>query len=140
MPPELLDALPLDERAPRWQDELSPGSPHRLWIAESDREALGFASWASASDPDVLSGTASLDALYVEQEAAGTGVALSLMQQVLREMRTERYEWAVLWVFEANERGRRFYERHSWVTDGAQKIVNQCRTDLRAVRYSLRVP
>lgn len=139
MSPELLDALPLDEREPRWREALSPGSPHRLWIAESDRAALGFASWGRATDGDALDGTASLDALYV-QEAAGTGVALSLMRQVLREMRTERYAWTVLWVFEANERGRRFYERHGWVADGASRVVHQCRTDLGALRYALRVP
>ena len=85
---------------------------HRAWFAlvVADQEVwvwddggvLGFA----ALDDSTLS------YLYVEPEAIGTGIGSALYRHVLA-----RRPDLTFWVFQQNERARRFYKRH-----GAQAI------------------
>jgi GNAT superfamily N-acetyltransferase len=55
-----------------------------------------------------------LEALYVVPDAWGAGVADELYAQVARVAGRP----ATLWVLEANERGRRFWERRGWRPTG----------------------
>lgn len=55
-----------------------------------------------------------LEALYVVPEAWGSGVADELYAEAARVAGRP----ATLWVLEANERGRRFWERRGWRPTG----------------------
>lgn len=55
-----------------------------------------------------------IEALYVVPEAWGTGVADALYARVAEVAGVP----ATLWVLEANERGRRFWERRGWRPTG----------------------
>jgi GNAT superfamily N-acetyltransferase len=78
-------------------------------FVHDDGTILGFA----ALDGDVLSH------LYVVPEAFGHGVGSALFAEMMRR----RPEGFTFWVFQANERARRFYEARGCVavrfTDGA---------------------
>jgi putative acetyltransferase len=80
-----------------------------VWVWEEDGRILGFA----ALDGDEV------PALYVEPDAQGRGVGSALFER-LTERRPRGFRF---WVFQRNERARRFYERHGAVvielTDGA---------------------
>ncbi len=140
MPDDALAELTPERCEPRWREALSVGSTQRVWIAEREGRGLGFAAWGPPRDPDLCQRTAELLALYLEQDAARTGVARRLLDEALCEMRGHLYERAVLWVLEANHRARRFYERSGWEDDGARKVVHRCGTDLESVRYSTVIP
>lgn len=140
MPEEALARMTGAEREPRWREALSPGSTQRVWVAEREARALGFLAWGPARDAGLDTHTAELNSLYLEQEAAGAGLAPRLMDEALREMRLARYGRAVLWVLDNNGRARRFYERTGWQADGARKTISLWGPDLHAVRYAIAVP
>ena len=118
-----------------WRAALSPGDPHRVWVAERGESLLGFAAWGSARDADAGPGLAEVYAIYLEQAAAGTGIAETLMARALGEMGSQGFGEATLWVLAENPRARRFYERGGWRLDGATKTVDLLGSVLEAVRY-----
>ena len=63
-------------------------------------------------------GAAEVHAIYLLEEVQGTGVGRALLERVTEAMRANGYRHAVLWVFEANDRARRFYEAAGWSPDG----------------------
>lgn len=138
--PEALAALRPERREPGWRAALSPGDPHRVWVAERGEALLGFAAWGPARDADARPALAELYAIYLEQAAAGTGIAEALMASALGEMASQGFDEATLWVLGQNPRARRFYERGGWRLDGAAKTVNLLGSVLEAVRYRRVVP
>jgi GNAT superfamily N-acetyltransferase len=80
-----------------------------VWVADAGDGPLGFAALAG----DVLMH------LYVDPAAQGRGVGAALLERV-RERRPTGFTF---WVFQANERARRFYETHGCrvvrLTDGS---------------------
>lgn len=140
MPNDALAGLTPEEQEPAWRLALSPISTSRVWIAERGGRGVGFAAWGPPRDADVHHLTAELYALYLEQVAAGTGIAHLLARAALREMREHGYERAVLWVLEANPRARRFYERSGWADDGMSKVITRCGVELKSLRYAIQLP
>lgn len=55
--------------------------------------------------------------IYVRTSEYGSGLADQLLEAVLPERAP-----AELWVFEANDRARRFYSRHGFKPDGARHV------------------
>ena len=80
-----------------------------VWVDEEEGRLLGFL---------VLAGD-ELDALYVEPDAHGRGVGSALLERA-QQLRPEGFEF---WVFQRNERARRFYEARGCrlvrLTDGS---------------------
>jgi len=54
----------------------------------------------------------------------GKGYGSAMMLYVLDMLRREQYISVILWVFEANTRARRFYEKHGFSLTEHKKIVN----------------
>jgi GNAT superfamily N-acetyltransferase len=62
--------------------------------------------------------TGELYALYVHPDAWGDGHGSVLHEAAVKHLAANGFGSAVLWVLAGNRRGRRFYERHGWRTDG----------------------
>jgi GNAT superfamily N-acetyltransferase len=103
--------FPTDAVRRRWREFTCAGGWVR--IAEADGRAAGFV----AVEPPWL------EALYVRPEAWGSGVAAALHDAALAELAAAGVRRATLWVLEANERARRFYERRGWRPDGSTRVV-----------------
>jgi ribosomal protein S18 acetylase RimI-like enzyme len=103
-----LPELHTDEETHAWmRDVVLPGS--EVYIAEADGRSVGF----------VALGAEVLEHLYVSPAFQGRGVGSALLA-CAKELRPAGFR---LWVFQRNERARRFYERHGLrlveLTDGA---------------------
>ena len=87
----------------------SMAAEREVWVWEEDGRILGFAALHGDQVP----------ALYVEPDARGRGIGSALFEH-LTERRPDGFRF---WVFQRNERARRFYERHGAVvielTDGS---------------------
>ena len=52
------------------------------------------------------------------------GYGSAMMEYVLAQFRQANYESVILWVFEANTRARRFYEKHCFEQTEQKKLAN----------------
>jgi L-amino acid N-acyltransferase YncA len=135
---DMLDSMSVKQSTAEWRGRIiSLDSQSGLWVTPGEGDVVGFANFGLARDVDATSSTVELMALYVEPTAWSSGAGAALMFRVLHEMRNLAFDEATLWVLIENERGRRFYERQGWVSDGD---VQQTRLDdliLGEVRYRI---
>jgi ribosomal protein S18 acetylase RimI-like enzyme len=86
-----------------------------LWVVDEEGRLVGFAG-VSGSE---------LTHLYIDPSAQDRGLGSALLDHV-KSLCPERLE---LWVFQANEGARRFYERHGFElirrTDGAGNMERE---------------
>ena len=52
------------------------------------------------------------------------GYGSAMMEYVLAQLQQAHYESAILWVFDANTRARKFYEKHGFELTGQTKAYN----------------
>ena len=117
VPDGYLDRLSVEEREARWREALVGGSQCVL-VAEGGDGVIGFASFGPSRDADAGADVGEIPAIYVEPSAIGTRVGRALFEAATSALREAGYRRATLWVLEANERARRFYERAGWAWDG----------------------
>jgi GNAT superfamily N-acetyltransferase len=77
-------------------------------------------------------------AIYVREAVAGTGVGRAMFAAAEQALGTLGFDTGVLWVLEANERARRFYEAAGWRADGARATESFEALELPVVRYASR--
>lgn len=115
----------------RWKWERDT---HRLTVADQDGEVVGFTYVGPSETP----GAVELYGIHVDPEHVGTGLGRQLMINALAQL-TELGgggDRAVLWVLEANEVARRFYDRGGWTPDGATRTEPVNGEPVAQLRYS----
>ena len=117
---QLAGAGDVAARTERWREILAGRHGEtRTFVALADDGAVqGFVTVGPSRDDDARPGDAELYAIYVEPKLIGAGIGRALLAHGERELARE-HRGATLWVFEANEVARRFYERHGWRVDDA---------------------
>jgi GNAT superfamily N-acetyltransferase len=113
--------------AERWKWERDT---HRLTVAADGGTLAGF-SYLGPSEQD---GVAELCAIHAAPTYVGTGVGRALMVDALPAL-ARLGDRAVLWVLEANDRARRFYERGGWVPDGTRRTESIGGEPVAQLRY-----
>lgn len=58
------------------------------------------------------------------QDNWAKGYGSAMMHHVLAELQQQGYDSVILWVFEANTRARRFYEKHGFSLTEEKKLIN----------------
>jgi GNAT superfamily N-acetyltransferase len=117
LPEDVLRGLSVDVRAQQWTRTIPEG---HVLVAERHGEVIGFASVGPTRDADAPPHTGEVQAIYVTEAAAGRGAGRELFEAAQDLLRANGFERATLWVLEANQRGREFYERAGWSWDGAR--------------------
>ena len=124
VPAEILDALDIDARAERLRPQLptDPPAHHQVALDSDTQQILGFVRvGAYRTEPDAAAtepGVGEVYAIYLHPDHWGSGVGRALLSTALAELRAAGYIEARLWVFAANDRARRFYERAGFAVDG----------------------
>ncbi len=122
VPQRILDELKYEEREELWSRALSPGSRSFVYVAEKEREVVGFASGGPAR-PDAPNHAGELYAIYLLQEHQGRGIGRRLFEAVVRELARRGLYSMAIWVLTDNPAcgfyeamgGRRVYERQEEV-------------------------
>jgi GNAT superfamily N-acetyltransferase len=138
LPDDYLDRLAeqVERREQMWRHVIGERQADQpLWVAERDGRVVGLCNTAPARDQPADTGE--LLAIYLDPDVVGTGVGAALMRQALSDMRARGRRAAVLWVLEANDRARRFYERFGWQADGAVKEELVWGTPVRELCYRI---
>lgn len=138
MPDEFLDGLDAEKRTNMWC-ELTQNPDKMVFVAEDkEGDIVGFSALGPSRDPDTKSNTAEISAIYVHPEKWKKGVGRALLSASLDEVRKREFDQVTLWVLEANQRARLFYESFGFTPDGAMKDDDQWKSfAVREVRYRL---
>jgi len=135
VPAEYLDALDVGTRTGDWRRWLTAGPADDVatWVATAGADIIGFATVGPARDDDARRDEREIYSIYMEPDSWGSGVARELMRTVVEESGARTP--LSLWVLADNERARRFYRRHGFTPDGAEKPREIGGTALVEVRY-----
>ena len=96
-------------------------------VAEApDGSIVGFIRFGE--DPEG-SENGYVHSLYVHPRAGGRGTGRRLLEHALAALEAAGHPTVTLWVFEANERARRFYAAAGFVPDGGHRIELEWRAN-----------
>jgi RimJ/RimL family protein N-acetyltransferase len=111
-----LDKNSLPALQAHWVEQMQKaeiGKAH-VWVIEEDGDVYGVATMGKA--PQAV-GAAEIGHFYLDPELWGQGHGQKLLAAVIEQARLSGYKRLNLWVFEGNERGRRFYELAGFAQD-----------------------
>jgi GNAT superfamily N-acetyltransferase len=122
-PDEFLDAQQVDDaRVEQHERRLTaPSSGEVLLVAAAHGELVGMAHLGPSRDAD-LPDAVELYALYVDLTRRYGGIGTALMTTGFARF---PQPLQTLWTLTGNAAGRRFYERHGFSHDGAEKVLDQ---------------
>lgn len=145
MPQDFLDSITAERRTAYWRRLLDAERADREWIGvvETEQGVAGFSHTglpvihddegaAAAVGPEA----GELYAINVAPDQWGVGAGSALMAATLDALTDAGFKRAVLWVLPANDRARRFYEKHGWAADGAERRITMGTATIPEVRYA----
>jgi GNAT superfamily N-acetyltransferase len=140
MPDDLLDNLSVAEWAEKRREWIvRPMRPGQyVFVAELEGEVVAFAAFGPTRDHEDDAGCPSageIYAIYAHPDRWGAGAGRALLEVALETLRKDGHGEVSLWVLDANERARRFYERAGFVLDGGEKTELFGGRPLRELRY-----
>lgn len=126
LPPSVLDALRGSAAVERWRLAAAepPSSRHRLLVAESGGDVVGFAAVGPAGDPDLDDRTdAELLAIGVLPGRSGEGHGSRLVNASVDHLRSDGFTTAYVWLT-GTDPLRAFLEGAGWADDGARRTLD----------------
>jgi ribosomal protein S18 acetylase RimI-like enzyme len=122
LPPATARRMTAEHSWRTWRSLIEAG-PGRGVVLVAQDDGSGQVAGVAAAGPSRQPGDdeAELYALYVEPDAWGTGHGAALDAAAREHLCEQGFATATLWVLEANERARRFYERRGWQADGERR-------------------
>jgi L-amino acid N-acyltransferase YncA len=125
LPGAFLTRLSVDSREAMWLAWFDSHEERAtLLVAVEDGVVVGFAGAGPSRVDGSQHDTAQVRTIYLIESATGRGVGRALFASLMEALRAHRYSRATLWVFEANDRTRRFYEAAGWRFDGAHDVYD----------------
>jgi len=118
--PAYVEARSLDKCEEAWEELINRRDAATRALLHGD-QIVGFVAGIRSKDDDVGDNVGEIDRIYLHPSVWGKGHGTRLLQWCEDSLRKKRFSLAKLWVFEANERARRFYERHGYKPDGKTK-------------------
>ena len=106
-----------------------------MLVAEDESGMLGFTCCGESRDPDATDrGRRGAHACSWCPPPGAAASGSALMTAALDDLRERGYSEATVWSFADNERANRFYERHGFARDGAER-AEEVWANILEVRY-----
>jgi ribosomal protein S18 acetylase RimI-like enzyme len=137
LPLAYLDSLAAEQRTARWATILaSTDWPSTgTFVLDDEAGLVGFAHVCPSRDSDATGRTGEITSIYVRRHAWDQGAGRTLMTAALSTLADARFDDAILWVLDTNERARRFYEAGGWQQDGAVRREVIGDAEVNELRY-----
>jgi len=114
LPAAHLDNMSVSDRTQVWCGFIQSDDPIQLIVAAHDERVIGWMRIGKYSNPEI----GYIFDLFVLPDYWGKGIGEGLMSEAHQVFKDNGHKGALLYVFEANMRARRFYERVGWSPDG----------------------
>ncbi|MGC2167605.1 MAG: GNAT family N-acetyltransferase, partial [Acidimicrobiales bacterium] len=114
----IIDALYHPDVA-SWLRNLVENTAARTVVAEKNGQVLGFTRFG---DETANPARGHVFALYVDPAQSGHGVGRRLLERAIGELDPMSTREVTLWVFEDNQRARRFYQAAGFAPDGVRRV------------------
>jgi len=139
VPDSYLDSLTESESEDRWRAIAAGEHPGTgLLVCEVDGHVVGFAAFGAAREPRFGHG-GELYATYYLPEATGKGYGSAMLREVIAGLRRLGHDDLIVWVMEANARGRAFYENilRAALVEGSRQSFEIDGATIWEIAYSL---
>jgi ribosomal protein S18 acetylase RimI-like enzyme len=140
VPQSYLDDMDPEKTVERWRDAAMGKHPGaHLLVADAGGTIIGFETYGPAREP-AFGYSGELYAAYFLPEAMGKGLGTEMMKTVVRDLAAQGMHDMIVWVMEANERGRRFYEKilGGAVVEGSRQSFEIAGATIREIAYGFR--
>ncbi len=127
---DFLGGLDLATRA-AWWETLLERDEGRAMVAEFEGSVAGFSLIGAADE----AGWGEVQAIYVDPQRWGRGHGHALLAASEGLLAEIGFTQAMLWVLEANERARAFYQRQGWSRGAPFRLEVIGGTEVTEVRY-----
>ncbi len=119
LPKEKMDELDVDERERIWRERLANANDLELrtWVAVENDHIVGFACTQPSADEDLTTDVHELAALYLLSPVWRAGIGSALLSTAEIALRDAGINTATLWVLEANDGAKSFYQARGWKLD-----------------------
>jgi len=107
----------------------------RISVAELGGQVVGYCAYGSVEDDDGMPTQGGVYDLFVHPQTWRRGVGRRLLMHATEHLSIQGFGEARLFVFEANARGRAFYQRAGWEADGHREIDERTEFALPILRY-----
>jgi ribosomal protein S18 acetylase RimI-like enzyme len=105
-----------------WKDKIAD-TEWPVFMIKEGRQYVAFCQMTPSRDPDDDgSRVGHITSLHVLPPLRGRGHGRALVDHVVAEFRRRRFQAVTLWVLEANEPARRFYEKYGFKRDGGKRM------------------
>ena len=129
VPQNYLDTL----QGTRWSERLAT-LQYDAFVAIKDGLYIGTASIAPARD-DVMLGWGEIMSIYLLPEYTNKGYGTTLFNYVIKKLLEQGFTSIYLWVLEANQIARNFYEKQGFQQNGKQAIITIADIELVELCY-----
>jgi len=124
VPDSFLSSLSVEAREMTWAETLRKRES-ATYVAEEDREVLGWMSVGGSRDADTGPETGELWAIYVGPRHWSRGVGRALWSRGEGHLKGSGYRDVIVWLLKGNRRALRFYEAAGFASDeGREKVLD----------------
>ncbi len=134
----LLRLDPGPQGAERFREFLESGEGE-TYVVERDGQPIGLLTVGPCRDDDLDESIGEIWGIYLAADQWRRGIGARVCARAEEMLRARGSRRIVLWVFEGNNRARRFYEAMGYSADGATKVI-EVGAPLTAVRYGKDLP
>jgi len=131
MDPSLLDSLSAAAKVRAWEGFIA-APDQQVWVFEDDGRVTAYAH-AGPSRDEPGSALGEVSSVYVAPSHWRRGQGTALLRTAEAALAARGCEALTLWVLEANDRARSFYEALGYAPDGAAK--RHPKSGLVEIRY-----
>lgn len=138
VPQSHLDGMAPEKTVQRWREAMA-GEVAQMLVADNGGKIIGFQVYGPAREP-AFGYSGELYAAYFLPEAMGKGLGTAMMKHVVKDLAARGLNDMIVWVMEANDRGRRFYEAilGGAVVPGSRKSFDIDGTEIWEIAYGFR--
>ena len=140
LPQKMLDNLSIEQREESWRKKFLSQGSRSNYVLEVSGDIRGWISVGPSRDEDANEKNISeLYGIYLDPRFYGIGYGTKLWHEARRHLRAENFYEITLWVLDANERARKFYEKIGFSLDEGVMKEMKWLDDSRHLRYRYRI-